>query len=244
MVFFYIFYKKEVAATMAGKKNAVVNGKKFEKMNDFEINFTNSSFLKTNISNVTYFNKISKARNYYVLSVASNNGKILGYSFNQYRLYRFFELDKKTKGIFRWEKYISKMLLPDDCFFNVITNELFVIEKKYQAGKGSVDEKLQTFDFKRKEYLKLLKEIVPGIKIHYWYILNKSYYSKNEFKDIREYILDNGSKFFYVSNALEARIVFDKMLHYMNLITFPRYVLQRKCLKNKRLRVYLLKNKI
>ena len=42
---------------------------------------------------------------------------------------------------------------------------LFIIEVKYQQLAGSVDEKLQTCDFKRKQYLKLVNYL--GLKVEY-----------------------------------------------------------------------------
>ena len=38
----------------------------------------------------------------------------------------------------------------------IVRETLFIIEVKYQQVEGSVDEKLQTCDFKRKQYLKLV----------------------------------------------------------------------------------------
>ena len=42
--------------------------------------------------------------------------------------------------------------MPDESFFNIKTNKLIIIEKKWQQIEGSVDEKLQTCDFKKKQY--------------------------------------------------------------------------------------------
>lgn len=66
-----------------------------------------------------------------------------------------------------WRNIISKKLLPDGSF--IIQNTLFIIEVKYQQGEGSVDVKLQTCDFKQKQYLKL---VVPlELKVEYVYVL-------------------------------------------------------------------------
>lgn len=42
-----------------------------------------------------------------------------------------------------------KKLLPDDSIYVILNNTFFIIECKYQQVGGSVDEKLQTCDFKR-----------------------------------------------------------------------------------------------
>jgi hypothetical protein len=69
-----------------------------------------------------------------------NNGKLVGNILQKHNLYKNF-LEKK--GV-NWKKIISKKLLPDESFFNIKTNKLIVIEKKWQQIEGSVDEKLQT----------------------------------------------------------------------------------------------------
>jgi len=42
--------------------------------------------------------------------------------------------------------------LPDDAMLVIIRETLFIIEIKFQQVEGSVDEKLQTCDFKRKQF--------------------------------------------------------------------------------------------
>lgn len=66
-----------------------------------------------------------------------------------------------------WRKTISKKLLPDDALLVIIRETLFIIEVKYQQVEGSVDEKLQTCDFKRKQYVKLVvsSELKCGIRL-------------------------------------------------------------------------------
>lgn len=69
-----------------------------------------------------------------------------------------------------WKKYISKQLLPDDSIYVIINNTLYIIECKHQQVAGSVDEKLQTCDFKKKEYQKLMAP--ANIKVQYMYLLD------------------------------------------------------------------------
>ncbi|HRP68386.1 MAG TPA: hypothetical protein PLY93_02525 [Turneriella sp.] len=65
--------------------------------------------------------------------------------FKKYSFYKFLDELKID-----WCSRISKRLLPDDSIFVIIANTLFIIECKFQRVAGSVDEKLQTCDFKRK----------------------------------------------------------------------------------------------
>ena len=77
--------------------------------------------------------------------------ELVGRIFKKYSFYKFLE-----ELNIDWKKLISKRLLPDDSIFVIIANTLFIIECKFQQVAGSVDEKLQTCDFKRKQYQKLL----------------------------------------------------------------------------------------
>ena len=108
------------------------------------------------------------------------NGKLVARAFKKYDFYRFLE----EKGI-DWKNIISKKLLPDDALLVIIRETLFIIEVKYQQVAGSVDEKLQTCDFKRKQYLKLVQSL--ELKVEYVYVLN-DWFKKPEYKDVLDYI--------------------------------------------------------
>ena len=100
--------------------------------------------------------------------------------FKKHDFYKFLN----ERGI-DWQSKISKRLLPDDALLVIVRETLFIIEVKYQQVAGSVDEKLQTCDFKRKQYLKLVSSI--GLKVEYVYVLN-DWFKKPEYKDVLEYI--------------------------------------------------------
>lgn len=93
-----------------------------------------------------------------------------------------------------YTKLISKKLLPDDAILVHKTNTLFIIEKKFQSSAGSVDEKLQTCDFKKKQYIKLFSPL--GIKIEYCYYLSE-WFKQSEYRDVKQYILDVGCRYFF-----------------------------------------------
>ena len=84
-----------------------------------------------------------------------------------------------------WKNILSKKLLPDDALLVIVRETLFIIEVKYQQVAGSVDEKLQTCDFKRKQYLKLVSSM--GIKVEYVYVLN-DWFKAPGYKDVLDYI--------------------------------------------------------
>lgn len=90
----------------------------------------------------------------------------------------------KEEGI-NWRPLISKKLLPDDALLVIVRDTLFIIEVKYQQVAGSVDEKLQTCDFKRKQYLKLVTPL--GLRVEYVYVLN-DWFRDPAYKDVLAYI--------------------------------------------------------
>lgn len=106
--------------------------------------------------------------------------KLVARCFRKFDFYRF--LDEEHID---WKQIISKKLLPDDALLVIVRETLFIIEVKYQQVGGSVDEKLQTCDFKRKQYLKLVTPL--GLKVEYVYVLN-DWFKKPEYKDVLDYI--------------------------------------------------------
>lgn len=96
-----------------------------------------------------------------------------------------------------WHAQLSKKLLPDDALLVIACQTLFIIEVKYQQVEGSVDEKLQTCDFKRKQYLKLVVGL--GLKVEYVYVLN-DWFKDPRYKDVLAYI--NSVNCHYRFNAL------------------------------------------
>ena len=102
--------------------------------------------------------------------------------FEKHNFYNFLELEHNKKK----KKYLSKRLLPDTALLIIVRDTLFIIEIKYQEVAGSVDEKLQTCDFKRKQYQKLVKSL--NYKVEFVYVLNKDWFGKSEYKDVLEYI--------------------------------------------------------
>jgi len=96
----------------------------------------------------------------------------------------------EPKGI-NYKTVLSKKLLPDGAL--LVGNTLYIVEKKYQAGAGSVDEKLQTCDFKKKQYQKLFTPL--GITVEFYYVLNR-WFEQESNRDVFEYIKSVGCKYF------------------------------------------------
>lgn len=93
-----------------------------------------------------------------------------------------------------WKRYISKRLLPDDSIFVLSNNKLFIIECKHQQVAGSVDEKLQTCDFKKKQYKKLMSP--ANIDVEYIYLLD-DWFRQEAYKDVLDYIQSVGCDYYF-----------------------------------------------
>ncbi|MBZ7930540.1 MULTISPECIES: PD-(D/E)XK nuclease superfamily protein [Campylobacter] len=109
--------------------------------------------------------------------------------FKKYKLYDFLQ----ELGI-NWKYFISKRLLPDDSIFVVINNTIYIIECKFQSVPGSVDEKLQTCDFKKKQYQKLFSRV--NIEVEYIYLLSR-WFQKPEYKDVLDYIISMHCQYYF-----------------------------------------------
>lgn len=93
-----------------------------------------------------------------------------------------------------YSSIISKKLLPDDAIYILKDKILYIVEMKFQIVAGSVDEKLQTCDFKNKQYKKLLAPL--GISVKYVYVLS-DWFKKTEYKDVLEFIKTVGCYYFF-----------------------------------------------
>lgn len=108
------------------------------------------------------------------------NDELVARCFRKHEFYKFLE----EEGV-NWRIILSKRLLPDDALLVIVRETLFIIEVKYQQVAGSVDEKLQTCDFKRKQYQKLVASL--ELKVEYVYVLS-DWFRKPEYKDVLDYI--------------------------------------------------------
>tara|TARA_R110002033_G_C3865785_1_gene236868 strand:+ start:1127 stop:1648 length:522 start_codon:yes stop_codon:yes gene_type:complete len=109
--------------------------------------------------------------------------------FKKHSFYRF--LDKKNVN---WKELISKKILPDDSIYVIVNNTMFIIECKFQQSGGSVDEKLQTCDFKKKQYQKLLSQL--NMEVEYIYLLS-DWFKKPKYKDVLDYIISVRCSYYF-----------------------------------------------
>lgn len=158
--------------------NSTLTGKNFEKQNNLikilenEINFS--------------LKNVNKKNNYYKIL---HNNKEIGLIFNNHALYSFLR-----KNEINWKDVISSKLLPDQAIYLFDKKTINIIEIKYQEVSGSVDEKLQTCDFKKKQYQKLFKKL--DIKVEYIFLLNE-WFKHPRYKDVLEYIINSKCKYYF-----------------------------------------------
>lgn len=99
-----------------------------------------------------------------------------------------------------WQSLISQQLLPDEAIHVIPNNKLYVVEIKFQQVAGSVDEKLQTCGYKKRQYSKLLSPI--NLEVEYVYVLN-DWFKQDRYRDVLDYIRQVGCHFFFHTVPLE-----------------------------------------
>ena len=133
---------------------------------------------------------IATQRNYTVKgNEVLYNGECVAHIFKKYGFYKYLE----TKGV-DWRKHLSRQLLPDNAIYVIVNNTMFILEVKTQNKGGSTDEKLQTCDFKKKQYKKLLFQL--NMEVEYIYILDE-WFKDPKYKDVLDYIISVGCQYYF-----------------------------------------------
>ena len=117
------------------------------------------------------------------------NDKEVAQSYRKHGLYKYLE----SRGV-DYRKILSKKLLPDEALYVIVNNTLFIVEVKFQEVSGSVDEKLQSCDFKRKQYKKLMASL--NIEVEYIYILS-DWFRDPGYKDTLDYVVSVGCQYYF-----------------------------------------------
>ena len=121
----------------------------------------------------------------------------IGISVPKHLIYSHF---LSPNGI-EFEQYNSKKWLPDEAFINYQTKTAYIIEKKFQNGRGSVDEKLPNCHFKKLEYEKLFHPL--NYQVEFLYLLS-DWFLHPKYKDTLEYITMMGCHYYYNELPLNA----------------------------------------
>jgi len=110
-------------------------------------------------------------------------------SYRKNSLYKFLA----SQGV-NYSEILSKRLLPDEALYVIVDNTMYILELKFQKVAGSVDEKLQTCDFKKKQYQRLLAPL--NYEVEYIYILS-DWFNKPEYKDVLTYVNSVGCHYYF-----------------------------------------------
>lgn len=161
---------------------STITGLNFEKETDIIQIFSNLEDYTVNILKQTTGGLVTNSEIFY-------KGKKVANCFKKRGFYSMLQ----EKNI-DYSKLISKRLEPDQALYVLVNNTLFIIEIKFQSVNGSVDEKLQTCDFKKKQYKKLMAPL--NIDIEYIYILN-DWFRKPEYKDVLDYIISVNCQYYF-----------------------------------------------
>ena len=185
------------------KNNANINGLNFERGTHLV-----EAIDATGLFNVKFIYRGKKTPEGEVYS-KKNREKLAGI-FNGWSFYANFlepELGIPTKRGFSTKNRLSKNLEPDEALVNYTNNMIYIIEKKYQGGSGSVDEKLQTCKFKLQQYEKLLKD--TNFDVTYSYLLS-SFYKNEAYNDVFAFIKKERCSYFFDSIPLDQVGLFGK----------------------------------
>jgi hypothetical protein len=163
---------------------------------------TNGGGSKTNLNGLGFEKKtnllelINENNNYELTEFGEvvNENRVVAKYFEKHQIYSEI---LKPNGL-NYKNILSKKLLPDSAL--LVGGTIFIIEKKFQNGAGSVDEKLQTCDFKKRQYEKLFNPL--GINVEYYYLLN-NFFNKECYKDVFEYIESVGCRYFFEKIPLD-----------------------------------------
>ena len=164
-----------------GAANTNKNGLKFEKKVDI-LDYLKHQYTLIELNKNLYSFKDENGDNYFY---TIKNG-----------FYNYLEhyLDINYKD------FLSKKLIPDNSIISLKTKTIHIFEIKYQETPGSTDEKIQTCDFKNKQFNKLIKSTDHNIE--YNYIFN-DWFKKLRYKDDLSYILSVNCYYYFNNIPLE-----------------------------------------
>lgn len=168
----------------AGGKNTTLFGGLFEKKTSLENKLIENNFIKHKID--------TKKNSYYYNNII--NGMNIKY-FNQDGLKKYL---KNTYNIETYRKPDEAVLLEKDGKYH-----LKILEKKNQNVNGSVEEKLKTGAFTRREYeLMLNKNKDLNFKISFCFVLSKFLENKfnsnmEKYNNIKKIMVEDKIDIFY-----------------------------------------------
>lgn len=189
-----MFFLKENGT---GGKNTNLYGLKFEKDTDLayriQRDLRNKYKLKEHTPHIN-----SKYSVYDVIRLKDD--KTIGILAKKKTFYQI------TKELYKLDNINQKNWEPDEAFFNLENDTVYIVEKKWQKGNGSVDEKAFGFINKRKLYQNIFNQLEkePKVTVQFCALFNKSWWiqgknGKNEkiYTDLFDSLRLDGIKIFF-----------------------------------------------
>lgn len=178
--------------TGAGGANTNINGLSFENKTSIE-----NKLLENNFTKIVMNNK-NKYGYYFEYNNVENNNKIIYLTQNGFKLY------------FKEKHNIHVYKQPDEAFIIISANNynIKILEKKNQNVDGSVEDKLKTGQFNKREYEKMIKKEVEDKKIDFnfnisyafcisTFLQNKFNSMQTKYNIIKEIMLEDDINIFY-----------------------------------------------
>lgn len=157
-----------------GGANTNRNGLKFESRTDLSKHIKNDFSGRYSLSEyiIEEKNRIKNSKDYSLQVYDNQLGKVIGVITKQFQ---FYNVLKQRYGLINIH---HKMWKPDEAFFNFEKNTVFIVEKKFQNGSGSVDEKVFGFNAKRVLYQELFNRQMnePVIPVEFVAMFNSSWW--------------------------------------------------------------------
>lgn len=171
-----IFYLEKIMLKgnkYGGGANTNKNGRGFEGLTDLADSIRTNLIGKYNIDEKTMADK-KKLKVYLIYDLLRKEP--VGGIYQQSRLYDWL----KAQDI-DYKKYNSKRWMPDEAFINDRNKTVYIVEKKYQSGSGSVDEKVFGFPNKRRFYQRMVNDL--DYQVEFIFLGNSSYWAEPRMRD-------------------------------------------------------------
>lgn len=167
-----------------GGANTNRGGLAFEKETDLSARIERDLANEYRLDLVQIEQAVKKSSDKVYKVVRLSDEKLIGYITKQFQFYNamkaFYGLDNANHK--RWK--------PDEAFFNLETNTVFIVEKKWQQISGSVDEKIFGFVNKRRLYQNNFNQLVdePKPAVEFSALFNREWWIEgNEGRNMKSY---------------------------------------------------------
>lgn len=191
-----------------GGANTNITGLKFEKEVEFSTIFNNLDNLS--LDSFEYFPK--EGEKFFRIKQRDTN-TVVGYFMKKSKLYQWLKESEETENL-NYKNILSKNLEADGIILLIDNgvHNFYIFEKKYQESEGSVDEKLQTFEYKLYQYRRVLEKANIGYTINFAYILSDKFKTP-KYSDNLNYITLKGAKYFFQNDSN----FITNLLNYLNI---------------------------